>query len=116
MPRPDLITCHVGADRAAWVRATKYPLSAEVKRLIDSARATAQPEPSGPPDLDTITGRYVALMTALQAREERIRLALRAFAALAGRMSVGGRVPLEELAAAVDELEVAMAPGPKENP
>ena len=38
MARPDLITCSVGAERAAWVRASGFALSKAVQRLIDAER------------------------------------------------------------------------------
>ena len=36
--RPDLITCSIGAERAAWVRASGFALSRAVQRLIDAER------------------------------------------------------------------------------
>jgi len=38
LARPDLITCSIGAERAAWVRASGFALSKAVQRLIDAER------------------------------------------------------------------------------
>lgn len=38
LARPDLITCSVGVERAAWVRASGFALSKAVQRLIDAER------------------------------------------------------------------------------
>lgn len=38
MARPDLITCSVGKERAAWVRESGFALSKAVQRLIDDER------------------------------------------------------------------------------
>jgi len=38
LARPDLITCSIGKERAAWVRASGFALSKAVQRLIDAER------------------------------------------------------------------------------
>jgi hypothetical protein len=43
MSRPDLLTVSVGAERAAWVRANKWPASLAMQRAIDEAMAGPAP-------------------------------------------------------------------------
>ena len=38
LARPDLLTCSVGKERAAWVRSSGFALSKAVQRLIDAER------------------------------------------------------------------------------